>query len=354
MTQHVAEPRQGTGCAVPQAFLLSGQSASFGSLQIGLSVSCGVAHVQKPVTGDPALPCLLQGYKTRIFIPTAPRKHGATRDRRRSASGIKLAANDREKQRRNGRSCTSAQIQLISLKCSFCTHTSKLRERKKNAWFLRLGRSGTFGGAVPGANASLISALWRISCAILVVVLFCSRMHTRDTTSQLVLVACLTIPSVESPHSRARAVVISTGISCQLPWAVGACVWSRRGELEDPSLKILTSRPLAFFIGAVDAGFAATKPLSSSEARFRHVAGFLLCSALLCSPALLFVHATVARISEPPARPRILLLLALGLPVSSTRIYCPTTHGTLSWPGLAPSSTSSHPLVCGLRAIISH
>lgn len=76
----------------------------------------------------------------------------------------------------------------------------------------------------------------------------------------------------------------------------------------------------------MDAGFAATKPLSSREAKFVMApisSSPLLCSALLYSAPtfpLLLVHAVVAGISEP-ARPRILLLLALGLPVSSTSMY---------------------------------
>lgn len=159
-------------------------------------------------------------------------------------------------------------------------------------------------------------------------------------------------PSKKSSHSRACR---------RLPWAVGACVWSRRGELEDPSLKTLTSRPLAFLSGLWThvlrrQSLSAPAKRNSSWHRFSPLPFSALLCAALPSPfrARCSLLSCYCRISGP-ARPRILLLLlVLGLPVSRTRIYCPITHGTLSWPGLAPSSTPSHPLVCGLRAIISH
>lgn len=82
-------------------------------------------------------------------------------------------------------------------------------------------------------------------------------------------------------------------------------VWSRRGELEDPSSKILTSRPLAFLSG-LWTQLLRRQSLSAPAKRNPPWRAFSALSFFLCSP---FRHAAVysivARISEACKTPDI-------------------------------------------------
>lgn len=147
MTQHEAEPRQGTG-SVP-GFSPIGTISFIRQPANWIERSMWGRACEKTRNGASGGPCpaCFQGYETR------PCSYGTTEARGTAERQTQAPIpnwNWRRTIERNSVGMAdlahlSAQIQLIALKCSFCTHSSrKLRETKQNAWFHRLGRSGIF------------------------------------------------------------------------------------------------------------------------------------------------------------------------------------------------------------------